>query len=89
MPQPKQHQVRVRIRLKPEILDPQGKAIARALELDGQTEIKTVRQNKEFLLSIEADSKQHALTIAQRAAETLLANPVMEDIAEISTEPTP
>jgi phosphoribosylformylglycinamidine synthase len=62
---------------KPEILDPQGQAIARALPDLGFDTVTSVRQGKRF--EIEGAAGGHPLEIAQRAAEAMLANPVIED----------
>ncbi|CAM06302.1 phosphoribosylformylglycinamidine synthase [Saccharopolyspora erythraea NRRL 2338] len=63
---------------KQEILDPQGQAVANALPRLGFEGISEVRQGKRFELEV-ADSVDDA-TLA-RIAETLLANPVIEDFA--------
>jgi phosphoribosylformylglycinamidine synthase PurS subunit len=62
---------------KPEILDPQGQAIARALPELGFDEVTSVRQGKRF--EIDVAEGGDALDVARRAAEALLANPVIED----------
>ncbi|HTR68607.1 MAG TPA: phosphoribosylformylglycinamidine synthase subunit PurS [Mycobacteriales bacterium] len=64
---------------KPEILDPQGQAIARALPDLGFDTITSVRQGKRF--EIEIREGADALDVAERAAAALLANPVIEDFA--------
>jgi phosphoribosylformylglycinamidine synthase subunit PurS len=61
---------------KQEILDPQGQAVAHALPRLGFEGISDVRQGKRFELEV-ADSVDDD-TLA-RIAETLLANPVIED----------
>ncbi|HWB65980.1 MAG TPA: phosphoribosylformylglycinamidine synthase subunit PurS [Mycobacteriales bacterium] len=61
---------------KPEILDPQGQAIARALPALGLGAVTGVRQGKRFELDVDGDDP---LGTATRAAEALLANPVIED----------
>ena len=66
---------------KPEILDPQGQAIARALPGLGFPSVQAVRQGKRFEVDVEADSDAAALDAVRRIAETLLANPVIEDFA--------
>ena len=78
------YRVSVRITLRPSILDPQGKAVRGALEQLGQSEIRDVRMGKYAELTVEADSTDAAAAAAERACETLLANPVMEDF-EIET----
>ena len=64
--------------LKPEILDPQGQAIVGALGRLGISGVKDVRQGKHFELDVD-DSVDDA-AIAQ-LADTLLANPVIENFA--------
>ena len=56
--------VAVDVVIKPEILDPQGKAILSALARTGQPGVSAVRQGKHFDL--------------EEIAGTLLANPVIE-----------
>ena len=62
---------------KPEILDPQGQAITRALPSLGFDGVTSVRQGKRFELEV-ADIAD-PLDVARQAAEALLANPVIED----------
>jgi phosphoribosylformylglycinamidine synthase len=66
----------VDVMLKPEILDPQGQAIQRALPSLGFDGVTDVRQGKHFELEVAGDDP---LDAARRIAETLLANPVIED----------
>ncbi|HET7529914.1 MAG TPA: phosphoribosylformylglycinamidine synthase subunit PurS [Mycobacteriales bacterium] len=66
----------VDVMLKPEILDPQGQAIVRALPSLGFSEVREVRQGKHFELEVDGDDPQG---IGRQVAETLLANPVIED----------
>ena len=62
---------------KPEILDPQGKAVTGALGRLGFTGI-SVRQGKRFELEVEGELTEDRLADIRRAAETLLANTVIE-----------
>ena len=62
---------------KPEILDPQGKAVTGALARLGFAGV-TVRQGKRFELDVEGDLTEQRLAEVRRAAETLLANTVIE-----------
>lgn len=75
----------VDVMLKPEILDPQGQAIANALPSLGFSAIAGVRQGKRFEVELVGEATDEALTEVRRAAETLLANPVIEDF-EIRVE---
>ncbi len=61
---------------KPEILDPQGQAVAGALSRLGFTGVEGVRQGKHFELDVGDDVDAEAV---HRIAGTLLANPVIED----------
>ena len=54
---------------KPEILDPQGQAVAGALPRLGFSGVRAVRQGKHFELDVAEG------TDVARIAETLLANP--------------
>jgi len=62
--------------LKPEILDPQGRAIIGALDRMGIAGVSGVRQGKHFELDVDESLDDETL---QRIADTLLANPVIED----------
>jgi phosphoribosylformylglycinamidine synthase len=64
---------------KPEILDPQGAAVANALPKLGFAGISSVRQGKRFELEVEGELTEERLAEVRRAAETLLSNPVIED----------
>ncbi|TDD08721.1 phosphoribosylformylglycinamidine synthase subunit PurS [Nonomuraea deserti] len=69
----------VDVMLKPEILDPQGQAIARALPRLGFSGVAAVRQGKRFELEVEGPADDAALAEVRKMAETLLANTVIED----------
>jgi phosphoribosylformylglycinamidine synthase subunit PurS len=62
---------------KPEILDPQGKAVTGALARLGFAGI-SVRQGKRFELDVDGEITEDRLAEVRRAAETLLANTVIE-----------
>ncbi|RJL30964.1 phosphoribosylformylglycinamidine synthase subunit PurS [Bailinhaonella thermotolerans] len=69
----------VDVMLKPEILDAQGQAIARALPRLGFTGVASVRQGKRFEVEIDGPADDAALAEVRKMAETLLANTVIED----------
>ncbi len=73
------HSVVVDVMLKPEILDPQGQAVANAIPTLGRPAPRSVRIGKHVELEIEADDEAAALHQARHLAETLLSNPVIED----------
>lgn len=62
--------------MKPEILDPQGQAILGALGRLGISGVHSVRQGKHFELDVADDISDDTLN---ELADTLLANPVIED----------
>ncbi len=64
---------------KPEILDPQGKAVHGALPRLGFEGVSDVRQGKRFELEIEGDVTDEVLASVEQMAETLLSNPVIEN----------
>jgi phosphoribosylformylglycinamidine synthase len=66
---------------KPEILDPQGKAVQGALPRLGFAGVSEVRQGKRFELELEGEATEERLEQVRQMAETLLSNPVIEDFA--------
>jgi len=66
---------------KPEILDPQGKAVLGALPRLGFDGVTEVRQGKRFELEIDGELTADRLAEVEKMAETLLSNPVIEDYA--------
>jgi phosphoribosylformylglycinamidine synthase PurS subunit len=66
---------------KPEILDPQGKAVLGALPRLGFEGVTDVRQGKRFELEIDGELTPARLAEVEQMAETLLSNPVIEDYA--------
>jgi phosphoribosylformylglycinamidine synthase subunit PurS len=71
----------VDVMLKPEILDPQGKAVQGALPRLGFEGISDVRQGKRFELEVDGEVTEDRLAEIRKIAETLLSNPVIEDFA--------
>ena len=68
----------VEVQLKPEILDPQGQAVASALPRLGFNFAKSVRQGKIFEIEV-AEVTDQILNEVNIAAEKLLSNPVIEN----------
>ncbi|POM25924.1 phosphoribosylformylglycinamidine synthase subunit PurS [Actinomadura rubteroloni] len=68
----------VDVMLKPEILDPQGQAIARKLPQLGFSGVSAVRQGKRFEVELDGPADDAALDQVRKIADTLLANPVVE-----------
>jgi phosphoribosylformylglycinamidine synthase subunit PurS len=71
---------KVYVKLKPSVLDPQGKAIQHSVELLGFDKILDVRQGKFFEISLDSElSETEAAAAAEKIAKDVLANPVIED----------
>lgn len=74
----------VEVMPKPEILDPQGKAVAHALPRLGVAGFTDVRQGKRFELEVDGPVTDEVLAAARRAAEVILSNPVIEDVVRVA-----
>lgn len=68
---------------KQEILDPQGQAVGGALRRLGLSQFSDVRQGKRFTLAVEGEVTPEVLAAAREAAQTLLSNPVIEDVVSV------
>ena len=75
----------VDVMLKPEILDPQGQAVANALPRLGVSGVESVRIGKRIEIEFDGDPD---LDRARDIADRLLANPVIEE-ADVSISPEP
>ncbi len=69
----------VDVMLKPEILDPQGRAVQGALGRLGLTGVTDVRQGKQFIVDVDGTLEGDRLALMERLAGELLSNPVIED----------
>ncbi|MBL8679607.1 MAG: phosphoribosylformylglycinamidine synthase subunit PurS [Myxococcales bacterium] len=69
---------RVYVTLKREVLDPQGEAVRKGLGALGVDGVKDVRVGKVIDLEIDGDEATARERI-EKAARSLLANPVIED----------
>ena len=70
---------RVHVMLRPDVLDPQGKAIGNALAALGFSGIGEVRQGKVIELELTDADPAHAREQVEAMCKQLLANPVIED----------
>jgi len=70
---------RIHVKLKPGVLDPQGKAIGNALKGLGYTGVEEVRQGKLIELDLAESDPVRARDQIQAMCKELLANPVIED----------
>lgn len=78
--------VRVEVTRRPEIADPQGVTIRRALHDLAHTGVNSVRVDKVFHLDVDGDDPDDVRRRVQSMCEQLLANPVLEDF-EIELSP--
>jgi phosphoribosylformylglycinamidine synthase subunit PurS len=69
----------VRLKPRPGLLDPEGKAIHHALESLGYEGVEEVRVGKVVDLELEAPSGEDARRRVEEMCRKLLANPVTED----------
>jgi len=69
----------VDVMLKPEILDPQGRAVQGALGRLGLTGVTDVRQGKQFVIEIDGEVDADRLSHLHDLAADLLSNPVIEN----------
>ena len=68
----------IHVGLKPGVLDPQGRAIARSLGDLGFNEVKEARQGKVIELDLTGEDISIAETRVKDMCEKLLANTVIE-----------
>ena len=69
----------VDVMLKPEILDPQGQAVARALPKMGVNGVRDVRIGKRIEVELDGPAGVDVVEAVREIADKLLANPVIED----------
>jgi phosphoribosylformylglycinamidine synthase len=69
----------VLVRLRPGLLDPQGKAVEGSLPALGWTNVSGVRVGRHVELTIEAEDEGAARSQVEEMARGLLSNPVIED----------
>lgn len=69
----------VNVHLKAELLDPQGRAISGALERLGLSNVREVRQGKQFVIEIDGEVTSDLMAKLEELAGNLLSNPVIEN----------
>ena len=77
----------VEVMPKPELLDPQGKAVAGALHRLGTAGIAGVRIGKRFEVTVDEVTDALLAEVTQ-LAENMFSNSVIEDVVSITTIPT-
>jgi len=76
----------VDVMLKPEILDPQGRAVRGALGRLGIAGVADVRQGKQFVIEIDGELTDERREQLHAIAGELLCNPVIEDFVLVVDE---
>ncbi|MCD6097266.1 phosphoribosylformylglycinamidine synthase subunit PurS [bacterium] len=71
--------VKVYVRRKEGVLDPEGNTIAGAIASIGYKGISSVRTGKIFIIRLEAPSADSARKDMEKVADKLLSNPIIED----------
>ncbi|MFH0764958.1 MAG: phosphoribosylformylglycinamidine synthase subunit PurS [Calditrichota bacterium] len=71
--------VRVSVRLKPAILDPQGKTVLQAAHQLGFREVTAVRMGKLIEIEVTGDNPSNLRSRMDELCRKLLANPLMEN----------
>jgi phosphoribosylformylglycinamidine synthase PurS subunit len=69
----------ITVKLRPSILDPEGKAIEHALKSLEFSQLSGVRVGKEVELTVAISDRAEAEKVVDEACRKLLANTVMED----------
>jgi phosphoribosylformylglycinamidine synthase len=77
----------VEVMPKAELLDPAGKAVAGALARLGHTAFTNVRIGKRFEITVEGPVTEAVLADAQKIAEEMLSNQVIEDVIRVFETP--
>ncbi len=78
--------VKIIVKLKPGVLDPQGQAIQRSLNTMGHSEVIGVRQGKYFEIEFNGGDSESIRETVREICEEILSNPLIEnfEIQEIS-----
>ena len=69
----------VTVVLKPDILDPQGRAVRDSLKSLDFNEVEDVRIGKSIEVKLNETSKDEAEALLRRMCKSILVNPVIED----------
>lgn len=77
---------RIIVVLKEEVLDPQGRAVAKRLNTSGYPEVKEARVGKFIELNLETGDREHAQRRVIQMCKDLLANEMIEDYEILSLE---
>ncbi|NTU57742.1 MAG: phosphoribosylformylglycinamidine synthase subunit PurS [Chlorobiaceae bacterium] len=73
------YKAKIKVTLRPSILDVQGKAAQHALSNLGYSSVESVRIGKYMEVTIEESSASDAERVCTEICQKLLSNPIMED----------
>ena len=72
---------KIKVTLRPSILDVQGKAAQHALENLGYSSVESIRIGKYVEVIIGEDFRAEAEQVCTEICQKLLSNPIMEDFS--------
>lgn len=78
--------IKVEVTRRPEIADPQGATVLRALHDLGFSEVQSTRFDRTIMIELDGSDPEVARSRVQEMCRRLLANPVIEDYV-IEVEP--
>ncbi len=70
--------IKVIVKLKEGVLDPQGQAVLRSIRKMGHQQVRSVRQGKFFELEIDDENGSSVLELSRKLADSVLSNPIIE-----------
>ena len=79
----KEFKVKVEVKLKQVVLDPQGKAVLNALHNLGYDQVSEARIGKLIELKLINNNSENVIEQVKEMCSELLANPVIEDFSII------
>ena len=69
----------IKVTLKQDVLDPQGKVVQQTLQSMGMDTLKTLRQGKYFEIDINENDETKAISKIENMCKKLLVNLIIED----------
>lgn len=71
--------LRIEVRLRPGVTDPEGENVHKALQLLGFNGVRSVASAKRFLVDLDERDAKKARAAAEEMCRRLLANPVIHE----------
>lgn len=76
-----EYNVKIEVKFKPGVLDPQGETIKNALHNLAYSGVISVSTGKVFRVKLEAETSKKAIKLAEELSDKLLANTVIEQFS--------